>query len=462
LLLQIAASVASLSTPTPGIGRGPAVMADLLPDGTPNGDADAGPVWYVSGEENPQQIASRASRLGIHEPELFLLSETHADTLAEQIVAHLDYDAPADSEEGMYRKKPPSLVVIDSIQTMICDSGGSSAAGGITQVKECVALFLRLAKSTGIPVFLVGHVTKAGGVAGPRTVEHMVDCVLYLEGTDLGGSINLRVLRASKNRFGSADEVGVYEMTSGRLLPVSDPSSLFLAHRDTEDDSEGCAIAIALEGMRAITVEVQALVTPAGGNAGFGRRTVDGIANSRLMLLMGVLQKRCGMFMGKQDVYINVVGRMRLDRGEGNSADLAVAMALASSLTSIAVRSDTAFVGEIGLLGELRHVPALEKRIQEARRMGFSRVVTPRDAASRRLSRKKSGQRTTSSQMTGLEWIQCDTLLDAITAGLVQPLPKRKPKRTSPRAANGSSPGRLEDLGLDEIMDDEEDEDVFL
>jgi DNA repair protein RadA/Sms len=397
---------------------------------------------------------------------LYLLSETHADTLAEQIVAHLheaaDF-APADGTDAILRRKPPSLVVIDSIQTMICDSGGNSAAGGITQVRECVALFLRLAKSTGIPVFLVGHVTKAGGVAGPRTVEHMVDCVLYLEGTDHGGGINLRVIRASKNRFGSADEVGVYEMTSGRLLPVSDPSSFFLAHRNAEDDAEGCAIAIALEGMRAMTVEVQALVTPAGGNAGFGRRTVDGIASSRLMLLMGVLQKRCGMYLGKQDVYINVVGRMRLDRGEGNSADLAVAMALASSLTSIAVRSDTAFVGEIGLLGELRYVPALEKRIQEARRMGFSRVVTPRDAASRRSSRKPGQRTSSSSQMNGLEWIQCDTLLDAITAGLVQPLPKRKAKSASPRAsANASSPGRLEDLGLDTIMDDGEDEDVFL
>lgn len=453
MLLQVAGSVASLSTPTPGIGRGPAVKK------SPDGDADVGPVWYVSGEENPEQIASRASRLGIHEPELWLLSETHADTLAEQIVAHIHHPvaASADSTEAILRSKPPVLVIIDSIQTMVCDAGGSSAAGGITQVRECVALFLRLAKSTGIPVFLTGHVTKAGGVAGPRTVEHMVDCVLYLEGTDHGGGINLRVLRAAKNRFGSADEVGVYEMTSGRLLPVSDPSSLFLAHRITEDDAEGCAIAIALEGMRAITIEVQALVTPAAGNAGFGRRITTGIANSRLMLLLGILQKRCGMFMGKQDVYINVVGRMRLDRGEGNAADLAVAMALASSLTSIAVRSDTAFVGEVGLLGELRHVPALEKRIQEARRMGFSRVVTPRDA--RKLSRKKSSQRTTSSQSNGLEWIECDSLLDAISAGLVQPLPKRKPKRTSPRA---SSPGRLEDLGLDEIMDDGEDGDYLL
>ena len=456
LLLQTAGSVASLSTPTPGIGLGPLAPAE-------SNKPVQGPVWYVSGEENPEQIASRASRLGIKEPELWLLSETHADTLAEQIVSYLQAAPPAlNSNEAILRSKPPGLVVIDSIQTMVCEAGGSSAAGGITQVKECVALFLRLAKSTGIPVILVGHVTKAGGVAGPRTVEHMVDAVLYLEGTDLGGSINLRVLRAAKNRFGSSDEVGVYEMTSGRLLPVSDPSSLFLAHRFTEEDSEGCAIAIALEGMRAITVEVQALVTPASGGGGFGRRTVDGISNSRLLLLMGVLQKRCNMFMSKQDVYINVVGRMRLDRGEGNSADLAVAMALVSSLTSIAVRSDTAFVGEVGLLGELRHVPALEKRIQEARRMGFSRVITPRDG--RQSKRRKSGQRTTTASSSyGLEWIQCDTLLEAITTGLVHPLPKRKASRTSQRPPlNGASPGRLQDLGLDEIMDDDEDDDAFL
>ncbi|EEC49411.1 predicted protein, partial [Phaeodactylum tricornutum CCAP 1055/1] len=359
LMLQIAGAVASLAIPTPGIGMG-------LPDSNntrtkSSTDGTGGPVWYVSGEENPDQIASRASRLGILQSELWLLGETHVDTLCQQVVVHA-----------------PALIVIDSIQTMVCDSGGSSSAGGITQVRECVALLLRLAKSTRIPIFLVGHVTKNGDVAGPRTVEHMVDCVLYLEGSAHNDGLNLRMLRASKNRFGSSDEVGVYEMTAGRLLPVSDPSSLFLAHRVTQEDAEGCAIAIALEGMRAMTVEVQALATPSGSTTGYGRRTVEGIAMSRLNLLIGVLQKRCGVFMFKQDVYINVAGRIRLDRGEGNAVDLGVAVALVSSLATIAVRSDTAFVGEVGLLGELRSVAALPKRLAEARRMGFSRVITPR------------------------------------------------------------------------------------
>lgn len=484
LFLQTAASVASLSTPTPAIGMGlPTKVQKSGNNSTAAGEQEevVGPVWYVSGEENPDQISSRAGRLGLVEPELWLLSETHADTLCEQIVSHLDgvqsyghqKQQERTTEELLLGPKPPSLVVVDSIQTMVCDAGGLSAAGGVTQVRECVALFLRLAKSTGIPILLVGHVTKSGDVAGPRTVEHMVDCVLYLEGTadmaSSGGGSDLRMLRASKNRFGSSDEVGVYEMTTGRLLPVSDPSSLFLAHRVTEEDAEGCAIAIALEGRRAMTVEVQALVTTAGGGSKFGSRTVDGIANSRLMLLLGVLQKRCGIFFltSKLDIYINVVGRIRLDRGEGNAADLAVAVALVSSLMSIPVRSDTAFVGEVGLLGELRpNLAALDKRLEEARRMGFSRVITARDgrggSKAKRYYNKKQRTTTTSSttRVAGLEWIQCENLLEAINAGLVSPVPKRKPRRRGPPAPGSiSPPGSLEDLGLEEIMDDGNDDD---
>jgi DNA repair protein RadA/Sms len=312
----------------------------------------------------------------------------------------------------------------------------------------------------------------------------MVDCVLYLEGagssttssSDGGGSSgsgdpiaatnSLRILRASKNRFGSCDEVGVYEMTAGRLLPVSDPSSLFLAQRSSSDDedAEGCAIAIALEGMRAITIEIQALVVMASGNAGYGRRTVEGITYSRLMLLMGVLQKRCRIFLGRQDVYINVAGRMRLDRGgEGHAADLAVAVALVSSLTQIAIRADTVFIGEVGLLGELRSVAALDKRIQEARRMGFSRVITP--AVSRRKGSSKKGAkkngRTTSTTSQGMEWIQCDTLMDAIEVGLVAPLPQPKRKSRSTKESRSTIPEQLGDLGLDAILDDD-DEEPFL
>jgi DNA repair protein RadA/Sms len=315
----------------------------------------------------------------------------------------------------------------------------------------------------------------------------MVDCVLYLEGagssttssSDGGGGSSstgdplaatnsLRILRASKNRFGSCDEVGVYEMTAGRLMPVSDPSSLFLAQRSSSDDedAEGCAIAIALEGMRAITIEIQALVVMSSGNSGYGRRTVEGIAYSRLMLLMGVLQKRCRIFLGRQDVYINVAGRMRLDRGgEGHAADLAVAVALVSSLTQVAVRADTVFIGEVGLLGELRSVAALDKRIQEARRMGFSRVITPpvsrRKGSNKKGANKKNG-RTASTTSQGMEWIQCDTLMDAIEVGLVAPLPQPKRKRRSTIESSGTIPEQLGDLGLDEILDDDDDEEPFL
>lgn len=278
--------------------------------------------------------------------------------------------------------------------------------------------------------------------------------------TTIGG-VNLRMLRAAKNRFGSADEVGVYEMTTGRLCPVSDPSSLFLSNRIESEDSEGCSIALVLEGLRAMTVEVQALVTPVSSSgSGYGRRTVDGIAYSRLLLLLGVLQKRCGMFFSKQDVYINVVGRMRLDRGsqEGSASDLAVAISLVSSFVAIPVRSDTAFVGEVGLLGELRPVPAVEKRLQEARRMGFSRVITPRAKG----SKHKSGGSTSFSRTNGIDWIQCDRLLDAINEGLVAKLPKGRRMRKSKQDENASVngvPGKLEDLMLDNVINDDDDYD---
>lgn len=455
-MLQVAGAVASLATPQVGIGMGPS--SDVL------SPSSSGPVWYVSGEENAQQIASRAQRLGIQESELWLLSETHVDTLCEQVVA--SYHAPLFSDEADVipgqTPKPPSLMVIDSIQTMICEAGGASAAGGITQVRESVAVFLRLAKSTGIPIFLVGHVTKNGDVAGPRTVEHMVDCVLYLEGGDhrtIGG-VNLRMLRAAKNRFGSADELGVYEMTSGRLMPVSDPSSLFLSTRIDSEDSEGCSVSIVLEGLRAMTVEIQALVTP--NMEGKGRRTVNGFAYNRLQLLLGVLQKRCGMFFGKQDVYINVVGNMRLDasQNEGSGSDLAVTLALVSSLLTIPVRSDTAFVGEVGLLGEIRSVPVVEKRLQEAKRMGFSRVVT-----SRVFDRKKKNNnirgKPSFSRIYGIDWIQCDTLVDALNEGLVRRLPTRGQRKTNRKKSidGPGPPGSMEDLMLNDedfIMDEED------
>lgn len=359
------------------------------------------------------------------------------------------------SADGSIPPLAPSMMVLDSIQTMMCDAGGSSASGGVTQVRECVALLLRLAKSTGIPIVLIGHVTKSGEVAGPRTVEHMVDTVLYLEGTDKN-SLNLRMLRASKNRFGSNMAVGMYEM-SDRLVPVSDPSSLLLADRVTNKDSEGCAIALSMEGVRVMTVEVQALCTVSSGQ--MGRRTVDGIAYNRLLLLLGVLQKYGRMYIGKYDVYINIVGNLQ-QKEPSHASDLAVVVALVSSWASIPVRADTAFCGEVGLLGELRRVSAMDQRLLEASRMGFSRVVTAPHQGGKQ-KRKQQGQG--SNKIHGMEWIQCDNLMDAINSGLVSPLPSRSKRSTrkpaSPNSPTNPAPGMFKDLNLDIILDDEEDDD---
>ena len=413
----MAASVASLAKQNRGVGMG---MEDEDEGG------NVGPVIYVSGEENSWQVASRAARLGIQEPELLLLCDTDADLIADMI---------ANPKEG---ERYPSLVVIDSIQTMLCESGGASSPGGVTQVRETVGLFLRLSKATGIPIIMIGHMTKSGDVAGPRTVEHMVDTVLYLEGDNTGSNANIRMLRASKNRFGSADEVGVYQIkgsgvNGGAFIPVSDPSSFFLSTRMDDADSEGCAVSLVLEGSRCLAAEVQALVSHTSGiNSSPGRRTVDGVAMSRVLLILAVLDKRYGIRFSRQDVYVNVVGGIRLSssvyqRGDRSGSDLAVAVALASSLAAIPVRSDTAFVGEIGLVGELRPVPSIEKRVAEAKRMGFSRVVTPKKY---RKGNIKTESFASKSMVGGIEVVECDNVLDAINAGLVARInPERRKRR---------------------------------
>ena len=508
LLLQMAGSVASIaerSLQYQGVGMGPPKPSESSRKDEDEDDTKkqiqnkggGGPVVYISGEENANQIASRALRLGIHDPELLLWCETDADIIVDTVVNSMydDSSAPSffDDDESSTNKAPlplsklPSLVVIDSIQTMLCDAAGSSAAGGITQVRECVGLFLRLAKSTGVPIMLVGHVTKNGDVAGPRTVEHMVDCVLYLEGGGLlggsagsgvesgGGVSSLRVLRAAKNRFGSAEEVGVYEMgRGGRLIPISDPSSFFLSTRLDNADAEGCAISVVLEGIRTMTVEVQALVAWSAGSGGYsGRRIVDGISNSRLLLILAVLQKRYGISFHRRDVYVNVVGGMHLGKGSksGGGSDLAVAVGLVSSLVGIPVRSDTAFVGEVGLLGELRPVHSLDKRISEARRMGFSRIVTPSAASSSQKTKRKGKMHSPGPKEVsagGIKQLMCDNVLDAINCGLVSSLPTKQtrsgPKLIKPKHPSKSNGTRMEDRtksfdmsDLDIILDDEDD-----
>ena len=477
LLLQMAGSLATLAKRSlryQGIGMGPPTPSES--NNIQQSKQTGGPVLYVSGEENANQIASRALRLGIEDPELLLWCETDADVIADTVVDSMYGDEPLHNCEQENNNKlslsnPPSLVIIDSIQTMICDSGGSSAAGGITQVRECVGLFLRLAKSTGIPVILVGHVTKSGDVAGPRTVEHMVDCVLYLEGSRDSNMASLRVLRAAKNRFGSSEEVGVYQMDSrqdGRLVPVSDPSSFFLATRQDSMDVEGCAISVELEGLRTMMVEIQALVSFSPTTGGYsGRRVVDGISTSRLLLILAVLQKRYGISFHRQDVYVNVVGGLQLGKGsnKGASSDLSVVIAVVSSLVGIPVRSDTAFVGEVGLLGELRPVHALEKRTSEARRMGFSRIITP----SVKQSKGKKYNSPRELKSGGITQVLCENVLEAINSGLIKPLPTIKTLGGSKikRARQKKQNSEAVDFDLDEslgfessrpILDDQDDD----
>lgn len=449
LALQVAANLAQTSTPPVGIGMGqPSKSASS------NGD-EVGPVWYVSGEETLTQIAIRAQRLGTISSQLFLLAETNLNAMAEQVV-QLVYHPAINSDIDVPSDLPPSLIVIDSIQTMMCEAGGQSSPGGIVQVRECMALLLRLAKSTKIPILVIGHVTKSGDVAGPRMVEHMVDAVLYLESTT---SQQQRWLRASKNRFGSCQNVGLYEFKSGKLVPTPpDADTTSLSASSLVEDLEGCAMAISLEGpYRALTSEVQALVT--ASSSSFGKKTVDGgFSHSRLQLLLGVLQKHCSVFIGKsRDVYLNVVSGASTTKQGATALDLAVAVAVTSSLVSIPVRGDTVFLAQVGLLGELRPLSSLEPRLMQAQRMGVSRVIV----AGRKLRIKRHQEFT--------EYIECPTLKQALEYGLTASIPKRKSRRKQQQGSSLSSsgkkqpsPGSLNELELENvIVDDGDDEDDY-
>jgi len=336
----------------PGIGKSTLLLqiSGLLAE---NGD----PVLYVSGEESAQQIKMRAERLGIEGTNLYILAETNLD----QILGHIE-------------QLKPRMAVIDSIQAVHLD-GLTSSAGSISQVRECAATTLRLAKSIQVPVFIVGHVTKKGSIAGPRVLEHIVDTVLYLEGERFH---SYRLLRGVKNRFGSTNEVGVFEMGEKGLSEISNPSQVFLAGR--EPDAPGSAIAITLEGTRPILVEIQALTSRT--SFGLPRRTANGVDFNRLLLLVAVLSKRIGMGLSNQDVFANVVGGLRINEP---AADLALAVAIASSYRDRPVAPDLALVGEIGLSGELRAVGQIEKRLKEASKLGFGRCLLPRGVGQRRL-----------------------------------------------------------------------------
>ncbi len=307
-------------------------------------------ILYVSGEESAMQIKMRASRLGVESDKVSIMTETDTMCVCEYI-----------------RSSKPDIVMIDSIQTMSI-AELSSSPGSIVQVRESTNMLLRTGKSLGIPIFIVGHVNKGGDIAGPKVMEHIVDTVLYFEGER---NQSYRILRGIKNRFGSTNEIGVFEMTEKGLIEVENPSAMLLSGR-MADVSGGC-ITCVMEGTRPILAEVQGLVTPSGfGNA---RRTATGFDYNRLNLLIAVLEKRIGLSFTNLDTYVNIVGGMRLDEP---AADLSVALSLVSGLRDIPIDEKLIAFGEIGLSGELRSVPRAQARINEAARLGFTKCILPK------------------------------------------------------------------------------------
>ncbi len=308
-----------------------------------------GPVLYVSGEESVQQLKLRAERLGIRGDRLLVLAENDLEAVVEQAT-----------------QMRPMLTVIDSIQTVFLDSVGS-APGSVSQVRECAGRLMLMAKSTQVPVFLVGHVNKEGAIAGPRVLEHIVDTVLYLEGER---HHSFRILRSQKNRFGSTDELGIFEMLDSGMREVLDPSRAFLEDRSLQE--VGNVVHVALEGTRPLLVELQSLVTDTA--YGTARRSVTGIDVSRLHMLVAVLEKRAGVSLAGRDVFVNVAGGVKLTEP---AADLAAALAIASNAKNQAVGRDVVALGELGLSGEVRRVAQLERRLLEAHRLGFTRAFVP-------------------------------------------------------------------------------------
>lgn len=306
-------------------------------------------VLYVTGEESAQQIKMRADRLGAEAPTLFVLCETNTDDIFEAI-----------------DEVKPDILVVDSIQTVYQPSV-TSAPGSVSQVRECTGLFMRVAKQRGIATLLVGHVTKEGAIAGPRILEHMVDTVLYFEGERHN---TYRMLRAVKNRFGSTNEMGVFEMVEHGLAEVKNPSELFLSERPA--GAAGSTVVASMEGTRPVLVELQALISPTTFPS--PRRMANGIDYNRLNLIIAVLEKRVGMHLTMQDAYLNVAGGIKLDEP---AVDLGIAVALASSFRDRPTNMGDVVFGEIGLTGEVRGVSKVDLRVNEALKLGFSRVILP-------------------------------------------------------------------------------------
>ncbi|HJE86477.1 MAG TPA: DNA repair protein RadA, partial [Levilactobacillus hammesii] len=330
----------------PGIGK-----STLLLQVSGQLSATGGKVLYVSGEESASQIKMRADRLVVNSDHLYLYPETDMASIRANI-----------------EEMQPDYVVIDSVQTMQAP-GIESAIGSVSQIRAVTGELMQIAKTNGITIFVVGHVTKGGAIAGPKILEHMVDTVLYFEG-DLHHTY--RILRAVKNRFGSTNELGIFEMREGGLYEVANPSEIFLEER--LKDATGSAIVVSMEGTRPILVEVQALISPSVfGNA---QRTSSGLDRNRVALLMAVLEKRANLMLQNQDAFLKAAGGVKLDEP---AIDLAIAMSIASSYRDTATEPSDCFVGEVGLTGEIRRVSRIESRVAEAKKLGFKRIFVPKN-----------------------------------------------------------------------------------
>ena len=327
----------------PGIGKSTLILQIC------NSVKVDGKILYVSGEESAEQIKSRADRLGIKNDNLLFLAETDIDNV----------EAALENSEAKF-------VIIDSVQTMYSDEI-TSVAGSVSQVREITARIMKMCKQKAITTIIIGHVTKDGNIAGPRVLEHMVDTVLYLEGERY---FSYRILRGVKNRFGSTNEIGMFEMQSEGLVEITNPSELLISERD--GNPCGSVIVVSQEGTRPLVLEVQALSTPTV--FGMPRRNANGIDYNRLTLLMAVLEKRAGMNLGSQDVYINLVGGIKVNEP---ALDLGVVLAAASSFKNIRIKEDIVVIGEVGLTGEIRSVNMIEKRIKEAEKLGYKTCIIP-------------------------------------------------------------------------------------
>jgi len=357
----------------PGIGK-----STLLLQAAAMASEKMEKVLYITGEESAQQIKLRSNRVGLVGNSLLVWAETDMDRIEEEI-----------------KKSKPSLVIVDSIQTMVVSQVGS-APGSVTQVRESAAKLMNLAKSLNIPIIIVGHVTKDGNIAGPRVLEHMVDTVLYFEGER---HYQYRILRSIKNRFGSTFEIGVFEMRSEGMVEVNNPSRAFLAERPQA--APGSVVAACMEGTRPLLIEIQALVSTS--SFGQPRRMTAGTDYNRVNLIMAVLEKRVGLNMSNQDAYVNIAGGIKIQEP---ALDLGLAVALASSLKNRCCAPQLAVIGEIGLTGEVRGVPYVQKRLQEAKKLGFNHCIIPKGSIE-------------GESVQGMELLEVRTIAEALELALL-------------------------------------------